>query len=221
MKKLIIAMLIMGLMLVSCGESVSNDGNANNDNHSGVEIEMTEFDAGDVILQVPAGWENQRFLLEDPPSDLVRAATEVVFYPKDQKMDDLIEPLSKKDFRYTEYKLGDRILVIFMRGFSGRYYPGGLEDQRTTFYEGRVSEYSSKTVKIGEAEYESCQALIDRDGLKSNNQTLMYVFYGNKQPMVDTVVQTFSGIAVVAESIGQYERSIFNNMVESFQYIGR
>ena len=221
MKRLIVVLLIVGLIFVSCGKPDGTDNGDDNGNHTGTNIDMIEFDAGGVSFDVPKGWDNQRFLLEDPPNDLVRAASEVVFYPKDQKMDDLIGPLSKKDFRYTDFTLGDRVLVIFMKGFSGRYYPGGTSNERMTFYEGTVREYSSKMMKFGETEYESCQAFIDRDGLKSGNQALMFVFYEDKQPMVDIMVQTFSGIAVVAKSIGLNERDIFNSMVESFQYMNR
>jgi hypothetical protein len=211
MKKLMITLLILSLFVVSCGPGAGTTD-------SDYTADMVKFEDGRVSFLVPNDWANQSFVFKDPPKDLVRAGTEVIFYPKDREFEDLLMPLYEKDFRYTDFDLGNRTLVIYMKGVSSRFIPNGTDNQRITFYEGTVTDYKKHKVLSGETEYEACSAMISGDGLKSGAQALMYVMYGDRQSMIETTIPSFYGIAIVSKNIGSKEKELFEKMIDSFEY---
>lgn len=220
MKKIITTTIVLCMLfaVVSCGGNGSNSDD-NGDTSVISDENMVRYENDRISFLIPKDWESQDMLFRDPPRDLVRAGVEVVFYPKDQKFDDLLEPLSTVDYRYVEgLELGKRTLVIFMKGTTTRYYFNGTDNPRVTFYEGTIDDYQKHTVQSGDTVYDACSVFLNKDAAKSDIESLMYVMYGDRQPMADMAIASFYGIAVVSENIGSYEKELFNKIISSFEY---
>ncbi|HOO97139.1 MAG TPA: hypothetical protein PKV16_02550 [Caldisericia bacterium] len=232
----ILSLILTLVLLASCGNNAEpdttpdnnpdNNGNISEDtgNVIGGDINtkeltgMVEYTNDRVSFYVPEGWKSQDLLFRDPSFDLVKAGAEVVFYPPDQEFDDLLPSLSNTDIRYTNLDLGNRTLLVFMKGNTGRYYYNGIESVRTTFYDGEVSEYETYKIKSDGAEYDACSAYVSSDTMKNETNALVWIMYGDKTLTNEAALTSFYGIAVVSNNIGSEERELFENVVNSFRY---
>ena len=201
-----IGILFLVLTLVSCGGGIAS-------------FDMEKYDQGDVSFNKPKGWKSQVYTYPDPTIDLIKAGSQVVFYPDSQKMDDILKELALGDVRYQkDLNLGSRSILVFMRGVTNRFFPGATERDGIVFYEGGVSEFKSSTIKSGDVEFEACQALLSQPGVKFDGEALIWVCFGRSQPYQTGPVHQFYAIAVVARHIGQSDRDIFNKVVSSFKF---
>lgn len=225
MKKILLVVLCV-LMLASCGGSASPD-QKDNGNDKGTEIVtggaesvpgMEAYKIDQVSFFVPKGWKSQVLKFRDSTPDLVKANMEVVFWPEDQKMDDLLPALQLGDYRYQDLNIGGRTLVVFMKGSTTRYGLQGIDLPRMTFYDGEVKDYQKMAHKIGDKKYDACQAILDAPVLKFPGSAIMWVVYGQQRPLVDAVATQFYSISVVSGSIGNADRGMLENIVSTMKF---
>lgn len=225
MKKILLIVLCV-LMLASCGGNASPEPKDNGDDR-GTEIitggaesvpGMEAYKIDQVSFFVPKGWKSQVLKFRDSSLDLVKANTEVVFWPEDQKMDDLLSALQLGDYRYQDLNIGGRTLVIFMKGSTTRYGLQGTDLARMTFYDGEVNDYQKMTHKVGDKKYEACQATLSSPVLKFSGKAIMWVVYGQQRPLTDAVATQFYSVSVVSGSIGNADKEMLENIVSTMKF---
>jgi len=225
LKKILLIVLCV-LMLASCGGNASPEPKDNGDDR-GTEIitggaesvpGMEAYKIDQVSFFVPKGWKSQVLKFRDSSLDLVKANTEVVFWPEDQKMDDLLPALQLGDYRYQDLNIGGRTLVIFMKGSTTRYGLQGTDLARMTFYDGEVNDYQKMTHKVGDKKYEACQATLSLPVLKFSGKAIMWVVYGQQRPLTDAVATQFYSVSIVSGSIGNADKEMLENIVSTMKF---
>lgn len=237
MKK-ILSIVLFSVMLVSCGgNAVPDDENkpknemgelaptsspafTNDDGKQEIAPDMELFTQGNIQMAIPKGWKSMNFVFPDPPIDLVRAASQTVFFPEGQEPDESQQKAFwAGDFRYQDLTLSGKKYIVLLKGASTRYQWRGIEMASMTFYDSEVSGYKYAKFKNEGVERDACQAYIKPPGLKFPGEAFMWVVWGAGQPSANEKMMTqFYGIAVVGNSITKADVETVENIVKSLKF---
>lgn len=236
MKK-ILTIVLFAALLASCGGNAApEDENKPKDsmneltptstpaftNNGKQEIapDMELFTQGNIQMAIPKGWKSMNFVFPDPAIDLVRAASQTVFFPEGQEPDEAQQKAFwAGDFRYQDLALSGKKFIVLLKGSSTRYQWRGIEMTTMTFYDSEVSGYKYTKFKNEGIDRDACQAYIKPPGLKFPGEAFIWVVWGGGQASANEKMMTqFYGIAVVGSSINTQDVEMVEKIVKSFKF---
>ena len=171
-------------------------------------------------MAIPKGWKSMDFVFPDPPADLVKAASQTVFFPPDQKPDESqLKAFEAGDFRYQDIALSGKTFIILLKGASTRYQWKGIEMPSMSFYDSEVSDYKYTKFTNRGVERDACQATLKQPGIKFPGEAFIWMVWGSGQPSSGEKMMTqFYGIAIVGSNISNSDKEIVEKIVKTFQF---